>query len=605
MTEAIEIWPGRPHPLGATYDGGGTNFSLFSEVADQVELCLFDDDGDEQRVPLDEVDASCWHGYLPRWRPASGTATGCTGRGRPRRGSAATRPSCCSTRTPRPSRARSMGPGVLRRTTSATRTRATTTTARPYVPKSVVHNPYFDWGNDRPPGHPAARVGHLRDARQGVHRAPPRRPRGAARHLRRAGPPGGHRAPRASSASPRSSSCRCTSSCTTPTCIERGLRNYWGYNSIGFFAPHNDYASSGQRGEQVARVQGDGPGAARGRHRGDPRRGLQPHRRGQPPRARRCRSKASTTPPTTGWCPDEPQFYYDTTGTGNSLNVGHPHTLQLIMDSLRYWVTEMHVDGFRFDLAASLARELHEVDRLSAFFDLIQQDPVVSQVKLIAEPWDVGEGGYQVGNFPPCGRSGTASTATRSATSGAASRPPWASSPPASPAAPTSTRAAAGTRRPASTSSPRTTASRCATWSPTTRSTTRPTARTTTTATDDNRSWNCGVEGETDDPEVLALRRPPAAQLPGHAVPVAGRPDAAGRRRAGPDPARQQQRLLPGQRDLLARLGSRRRAPARLHPAADRAAPRPPGVAPPPVVPGPADPRAPSTSAGSSRTAPR
>ena len=183
--------------------------------------------------------------------------------------------------------------------------------------------------------------------------------------------------------------------------VERGLRNYWGYNSIGFFAPHNDYAVRVRRGEQVqefkamVRTLHDAGievildvvynHTAEGNHLG-PDAVVQGHR--QPP-------------PTTGSSPDDPRHYFDTTGTGNSLNVRHPRSLQLIMDSLRYWVTEMHVDGFRFDLAATLARQFHEVDRLSAFFDLIEQDPVVSQVKLIAEPWDVGEGGYQVGNFPP------------------------------------------------------------------------------------------------------------------------------------------------------------------------------------------------------------
>ncbi|HXF19021.1 MAG TPA: glycogen debranching protein GlgX, partial [Streptosporangiaceae bacterium] len=180
---------------------------------------------------------------------------------------------------------------------------------------------------------------------------------------------------------------------------DRGLRNYWGYNSIGFLAPHNEYAATGDRGEQVAEFKAMVRAlheagievildvvynhTAEGNHLGPV-----------------LSMKGIDNAAYYRLVPDNQRWYYDTTGTGNSLNVGHPHTLQLIMDSLRYWVTEMHVDGFRFDLAASLARQFHEVDRLSAFFDLIQQDPVVSQVKLIAEPWDIGEGGYQVGNFP-------------------------------------------------------------------------------------------------------------------------------------------------------------------------------------------------------------
>ena len=181
--------------------------------------------------------------------------------------------------------------------------------------------------------------------------------------------------------------------------VERGLRNYWGYNSIGFLAPHNEYAAAGQAGEQVAEFKAMVRAlheagievildvvynhTAEGNHLGPV-----------------LSMKGIDNTAYYRVVADQPRFYYDTTGTGNSLNVRHPHTLQLIMDSLRYWVTDMHVDGFRFDLAASLARQFHEVDRLSVFFDLIQQDPVVSQVKLIAEPWDVGEGGYQVGNFP-------------------------------------------------------------------------------------------------------------------------------------------------------------------------------------------------------------
>ena len=184
------------------------------------------------------------------------------------------------------------------------------------------------------------------------------------------------------------------------TLVDRGLSNYWGYNTIGFFAPHNAYSSSGQRGEQVLEFKA----MVRELHRA----GIEVildvvynHT-----------AEGNHLGPTLGFrgidnpsyyrlVDDDPSFYYDTTGTGNTLLMRNPHVLQLIMDSLRYWVTEMHVDGFRFDLAASLARQFHEVDRLSAFFDLVQQDPVVSQVKLIAEPWDVGPGGYQVGNFPP------------------------------------------------------------------------------------------------------------------------------------------------------------------------------------------------------------
>jgi isoamylase len=201
--------------------------------------------------------------------------------------------------------------------------------------------------------------------------------------------------------SPPWNSCPFTSSSITPTCRKkRGLRNYWGYSSIGYFAPHNEYAADTTPGGQVREFREmvkalHGAGlevildvvynhTSEGNHRG-PMLSL----------------KGLDNAAYYRLIPDDPRHYMDYTGTGNSLNMRHPHVLQLIMDSLRYWVLEMHVDGFRFDLASTLARELHEVDRLSAFFDIIQQDPVISQVKLIAEPWDIGEGGYQVGNFPP------------------------------------------------------------------------------------------------------------------------------------------------------------------------------------------------------------
>ena len=184
------------------------------------------------------------------------------------------------------------------------------------------------------------------------------------------------------------------------TLEEKGLNNYWGYNTIGFFAPQNTYSSSGDVGHQVQEFKAMVRDAAPGRHRSDPGRGLQPHRGRQPPRPHAV-LQGHRQPAYYRLVDDDLKHYMDYTGTGNSLNVRHPHSLQLLMDSLRYWVTEMHVDGFRFDLASTLAREFYDVDKLSTFFELIQQDPIVSQVKLIAEPWDVGPGGYQVGNFPP------------------------------------------------------------------------------------------------------------------------------------------------------------------------------------------------------------
>ena len=245
----------------------------------------------------------------------------------------------------------------------------------------------------------------------------------------------------------------------------------------------------------------------------------------------------------------------DYTGTGNTLNVRHPQSLQLIMDSLRYWVTEMHVDGFRFDLASTLARELHDVDRLSAFFDLVQQDPVVSQVKLIAEPWDVGEGGYQVGNFPPLWTEwngkyrdtvrdfwrGEAATVGEFASRITGSADLYQHS---------------GRRPFASinfvTAHDGFTLNDLVSYN---EKHNEANGEGNSDGESHNRSWNCGVEGPTDDPEILAAAGAAAAQLPRHADAQPGRADAAARRRAGPHPGRQQQRLLPGLRAHLDRLG--------------------------------------------------
>jgi isoamylase len=394
----IESWPGRSYPLGATYDGTGTNFSLFSEVASRVELCLFDEDDRETRVSVEEVDAFCWHTYLPSvgpgqrygyrvhgpWDPAAGL------RCNPAKllldpyakaidGEVDWDPACFGY---------DFGDPEARNDHDSAA----------HVPKSVVHNPFFDWGNDRPPATPQHESVIYEVHTKGFtvrHPDIPESLRGtygglghpvAIEYLRDLGVTAVELLP-------------VHQFVHDAHLLERGLRNYWGYNSIGFFAPHNDYASGG-RGEQVqefkamVRALHDAGievildvvynHTAEGNHLG-PILSL----------------KGIDNAAYYRLVDDDRRHYYDTTGTGNSLNVRHPRSLQLIMDSLRYWVSEMHVDGFRFDLAATLARQFHEVDRLSAFFDLIQQDPVVSQVKLIAEPWDIGEGGYQVGNFPP------------------------------------------------------------------------------------------------------------------------------------------------------------------------------------------------------------
>jgi isoamylase len=397
-TGAIENWPGHPYPLGAAYDGGGTNFSLFSEMAEGVELCLFDEDGTEERLPLEEIDAFVWHAYLPSVSPGQRYGYRVHGPWAPERGQR-----CNPAKLLIDPYAKAIEGGVhwdqacFPYTFGDENSRNDDDSA-PFVPRSVVHNPYFDWGNDRPPDIQlnesviyevhvkgfTVRHPDIPEAQRGTYSglAHP----AAIEYLTGLGVTAVELLP-------------VHQFVHDDHLVERGLRNYWGYNSIGFLAPHNEYASGGQRGEQVAEFKAMVRAlheagievildvvynhTAEGNHLGPV-----------------LSMKGIDNAAYYRLVNDDLRFYYDTTGTGNSLNVRHPHTLQLIMDSLRYWVTEMRVDGFRFDLAASLARQFLEVDRLSAFFDLIQQDPVVSQVKLIAEPWDIGEGGYQVGNFP-------------------------------------------------------------------------------------------------------------------------------------------------------------------------------------------------------------
>ncbi|HEY3734981.1 MAG TPA: glycogen debranching protein GlgX [Streptosporangiaceae bacterium] len=400
MTEAIEIWPGRPYPLGAVYDGGGTNFSLFSEIADGVELCLFDEDGGgERRITLDEIDASCWHAYLPSVAPGQRYGYRVHGPWAPETGQRCNPAKLLLDPYAKAIEGQVEWAQACFPYNFGDENSRNDDDSAPNVPRSVVHNPYFDWGNDRPPDIPLNEsVIYEMHVKGFTARHPdiPEAQRGTYAGL-------GHPA-----VIEYLTGLGITAVELMPvhqfvhdsTLTERGLRNYWGYNSIGFLAPHNEYASTGQLGEQVAEFKA----MVRALHEA----GIEVildvvynHTAEGNQLGPILSLKGIDNAAYYRLVADNPRFYYDTTGTGNSLNVGHPHTLQLIMDSLRYWVLDMHVDGFRFDLAAALARQFHEVDRLSAFFDLIQQDPVVSQVKLIAEPWDVGEGGYQVGHFPP------------------------------------------------------------------------------------------------------------------------------------------------------------------------------------------------------------
>jgi glycogen operon protein len=396
----MKIYPGNPYPLGASYDGAGTNFSLFSEVAERVELCLFDGSGHETKTELPEVTAFCWHGYLPNVGPGQRYGFRVHGPWAPERGHR-----CNPAKLLLCPYAKAIegevqwNEAVFPYRFNDPEGASNDDDSAAFMPKCVVTNPFFDWGNDRRPCIPAQDSViyevHVKGFTQ-RHPEIPEELRGtyaglahpaALAHLKKLGVTAVELLP-------------VHQFIHDSGLVERGLRNYWGYNSIGYLAPHNGYAAGGGSGQQVQEFkqmvktlhqQGIEVildvvynHTAEGNHLG-PMLSL----------------KGIDNAAYYRLMPDDRRFYMDYTGTGNSLNMRHPHVLQLIMDSLRYWVLEMHVDGFRFDLAATLARELHDVDRLSAFFDIIQQDPVISQVKLIAEPWDVGEGGYQVGNFPP------------------------------------------------------------------------------------------------------------------------------------------------------------------------------------------------------------
>jgi glycogen operon protein len=392
-----QVWPGTAYPLGATYDGTGTNFAIFSEVAEKVELCLFDADGNEERIRLPEMDGYVWHAFLPGIQPGQRYGYRVHGPYDPSQGLR-----CNPNKLLLDPYAKAIDgpvdwdPSVFGY--DFTTGERNDDDSAEHMPKSVVVNPYFDWGVDRPPRTPYHKTviyeAHVKGLTM-THPDVPEELRGTyagiahpavISYLQELGATAIELMP-------------VHQFVQDDTLQQKGLRNYWGYNTIGFFAPHNEYASNTDNGMQVQEFKGmvrtlHEAGievildvvynhTAEGNHLGPT-----------------LSFKGIDNRAYYRLVEDDPQYYMDYTGTGNSLNARTPQALQLIMDSLRYWITEMHVDGFRFDLASTLARELHAVDRLSAFFDLVHQDPVVSQVKLIAEPWDVGEGGYQVGNFP-------------------------------------------------------------------------------------------------------------------------------------------------------------------------------------------------------------
>jgi glycogen debranching enzyme GlgX/malto-oligosyltrehalose synthase len=506
----MEILPGSPYPLGATWDGAGVNFALFSEHAQRIELCLFDGTAgstERARIPITEHHDFVWHVYLPEVRPGQ------------RYGYRVHGPYA-------PSEGHRFNPAKLlldpyARAIDGTiqwsdglfgyrigdprgdRSRDDRDSARA-IPKSVVVDPAFDWEGDQAPRIPwrdsVIYEVHVRGFTIN-HGGLPRKLRGtyaglahpaALDHLRSLGINAVELLPVHQFVADRH-------------LVERGLTNYWGYNSIGFFTPDVRYSSSGALGQQVTEFKS----MVRALHRA----GIEVildvvyNHTGEgnqlgPTLCFRGIDNAAYY----RLSPDDRRYYVDYTGTGNTLNMTHPRTLQLIMDSLRFWVLEMHVDGFRFDLASTLARELHDVDRLGAFFDIIQQDPVLSQVKLIAEPWDLGEGGYQVGNFPPLWSewNGKFRDSVRDFWRGAdqtladfASRFTGSSD----------LYESSGRRPRASvnfvTAHDGFTLRDLVTYD---EKHNEANGEANRDGSDDDRSWNCGVEGPTDDPAIVALR---------------------------------------------------------------------------------------------------
>jgi isoamylase len=504
----VRVWPGAPYPLGATWDGTGTNFALFSEVADKVELCLLNGDDParltETRIPLTEVDGFVWHCYLPDVGPGQRYGYRVHGPFDPARGHR-----CNPAKLLLDPYGKALN-GKLRWHEALFGYRFTdpsalnTMDSAPYMPKNVVVNPFFDWGDDRAPRTPYHQTviyeAHVRGLT-----------------LRHPEVPDDQRGSYAGLAHPVIIEYLTRLGVTAVELMpvhqfvpehslqSRGLTNYWGYNTIGFLAPHKAYSSSPQRGGQV----GEFKAMVKELHAA----GIEVildvvynHTAESDHRGPTLSFRGIDNAAYYRLRDDDQRYYLDYTGCGNSLNVRHPHALQLILDSLRYWILEMHVDGFRFDLASALARELHDVDRLSAFFDLVQQDPVVSQVKLIAEPWDVGEGGYQVGNFPPQWSewNGKYRDTVRDFWRGEpATLPEFASRLTGS-----SDLYEASGRRPVASVNFVTchdgfTLTDLVSYD---HKHNEANGEKNADGTNDNRSWNCGTEGPTEDPAVSALR---------------------------------------------------------------------------------------------------
>jgi isoamylase len=503
------VWPGQPFPLGATWDGGGTNFAVFSEHAEGIELCLFDDEDNETRIEMRERQALNWHCYLPDVGPGQRYGFRVHGAYAPLEG-------------------QRFNPAKLLSDPYAKAIDGTVdwqhdANVLPYVPtgeddadlepddeddaaavpKSVVIDDAFFWEGDRPPRTPFADTIIYETHVKGFTMTHP----GVREDLR-----GTYAGLASDAAIAYLRDLGVTAIELLPVhhisdesfLAERGLSNYWGYSTIGYFAPHCEYSATGCRGEQVREFKGMVKAlhragievildvvynhTAEGNHLGP-----------------MLSFKGVDNSSYYRLVPDDPRHYMDFTGTGNSLNPVHPSVLRLIMDSLRYWVSECHVDGFRFDLASTLAREFFDVDRLSAFFDVIHQDPLLSQVKLIAEPWDVGPGGYQVGNFPVLWSewNGVYRDAMRDYWRGFTNCGEFANR-----IAGSSDLYESDGREPFAsinfiTAHDGFTLRDLVSYEQKHNEANHEDNR---DGTDDNRSWNCGAEGETDDAEINALR---------------------------------------------------------------------------------------------------
>lgn len=394
----VVVWPGDAYPLGASFDGKGTNFSIYSENAESVELCLFDEQRKETRIKLEEVTGYCWHGYIADIKPGQRYGYRIFGPWDPNNGQRFNPHKLLLDPYAKAVDGQIKWHEALFPYEFGDELKLDEKDSASFMTLGVVHNPQFDWEGDKKLKIPMHETIIYETHVKGITANHPEIPE----NLR--GTYSGLSQPVMIE---YFKSLGITAVELMPVhlfvhdkhLIDNGLRNFWGYNTINFFAPHNEYSSKDQYAEIITEFKQmvkDFHQAgievildvvynhtAEGNHLGP------------------IFSFKGIDNSNYYRLTEDAQYYMDYTGTGNCLNMQVPHVLQLLMDSLRYWVLEMHVDGFRFDLAAALARELHDVNRLSSFFNLIQQDPVVSSVKLIAEPWDVGEGGYQVGNFPP------------------------------------------------------------------------------------------------------------------------------------------------------------------------------------------------------------